>query len=162
MTTITLFVLLFLFLLTGMPIAIGLGLASVTTILFFSDDSIASITLKLLEALSEHYTLLAIPFFILSSAFLSTGGVAKRIIDFAINCVGYRRHDQGGLPGEDGCRCYLQRRNPRYSHSSLDSYAGLCCCHRRIGGPALHGGFSPRPCDGRPADARHLRGRSCY
>ncbi|MQY76022.1 MAG: TRAP transporter large permease subunit [Spirochaeta sp.] len=104
MTTITLFVLLFLFLLTGMPIAIGLGLASVTTILFFSDDSIASITLKLLEALSEHYTLLAIPFFILSSAFLSTGGVAKRIIDFAINCVGWIR---GGLAMASVLACMI-------------------------------------------------------
>ncbi len=104
MTTITLFVLLFLFLLTGMPIAIGLGLSSVTTILFFSNDSIASIALKLLEALSEHYTLLAIPFFILSSAFLSTGGVAKRIIDFAINCVGWIR---GGLAMASVLACMI-------------------------------------------------------
>jgi len=104
MTTIALFVLLFLFLLTGMPIAIGLGLSSVITILLFSNDSIASIALKLLEAESEHYTLLAIPFFILSSAFLSTGGVAKRIIDFAINCVGWIR---GGLAMASVLACMI-------------------------------------------------------
>ena len=94
MTTIALFVLLLLFLLTGMPIAFALGLSSITTILFFSDTSLASIALKLFESQSEHYTLLAIPFFILSSAFLSTGGVANRIINFAIDCIGWVR---GGL-----------------------------------------------------------------
>jgi C4-dicarboxylate transporter DctM subunit len=44
--------------------------------------------------LAGHYTLLAIPFFILASNFMSTGGVAKRIIRFSIACVG---HLQGGL-----------------------------------------------------------------
>ena len=78
MTTAALFILLFGCMLLGMPIALALGLSSIGTILIFSSDSLASISLKLFEALSEHYTLLAIPFFILSSAFLSTGGVAKR------------------------------------------------------------------------------------
>ena len=58
-------ILLLLFLLTGMPIAFALGLSSVTTIIFFSDTSVASMALKLFESQSEHYTLLAIPFFIL-------------------------------------------------------------------------------------------------
>ncbi|RPJ13994.1 MAG: TRAP transporter large permease subunit [Deltaproteobacteria bacterium] len=94
MTTVFLFVLLFGCMLIGMPIALALGLSSIGTILLFSTDSLASIALKLFEALSEHYTLLAIPFFILSSAFLSTGGVAKRIIRFAISLVG---HISGGI-----------------------------------------------------------------
>ena len=79
MTIAALFGLLFLCMFMGMPIAIALGLSSVATILMFSNDSLASIALKLFEATSEHYTLLAIPFFILSSAFLSTGGVARRL-----------------------------------------------------------------------------------
>lgn len=94
MTSLCLFTLLFLFIATGMPIAFALGLSSITTILFFSNDSLASIALKLLESVSEHYTLLAIPFFILSSQFLTTGGVARRIIRFALDCVG---HVRGGL-----------------------------------------------------------------
>ncbi|MBT3196522.1 MAG: TRAP transporter large permease subunit, partial [Gammaproteobacteria bacterium] len=94
MTTATLFLLLFGSLLLGMPIAIALGFSSMVTILFFSGDSMASVVLKLFEALSEHYTLLAIPFFILSSAFLTTGGVAKRLIQFAIDLVG---HIRGGM-----------------------------------------------------------------
>ncbi|MEO5341894.1 MAG: TRAP transporter large permease subunit, partial [Gammaproteobacteria bacterium SHHR-1] len=89
MTIATLFLLLFGCMLIGMPIAISLGFSSIVTILLFSNDSIASIALKLFEALSGHYTLLAIPFFILSSTFLSTGGVARRLINFAIDVVGH-------------------------------------------------------------------------
>ena len=66
MTTAALFLLLFAFMLLGMPIAIALGLSSILTILLFAQDSLASMALKLLET-SEHYTLLAIPFFILAA-----------------------------------------------------------------------------------------------
>jgi C4-dicarboxylate transporter DctM subunit len=90
--------------LLGMPIALALGLSSITTILFFSHDSLASIALKLFESLSEHYTLLAIPFFILSSAFLSTGGVAKRIIRFALSLVG---HIRGGIAMASVMACMI-------------------------------------------------------
>ncbi|WP_432696931.1 TRAP transporter large permease [Marinobacterium sp. YM272] len=104
MTTAMLFILLFGCMLMGMPIAVALGLSSVTTILLFSNDSLASIALKLFEATSEHYTLLAIPFFILSSAFLSTGGVAKRLINFAVDAIG---HVRGGLAMASVMACML-------------------------------------------------------
>tara|TARA_R110000787_G_scaffold38537_11_gene96984 strand:- start:276 stop:1667 length:1392 start_codon:yes stop_codon:yes gene_type:complete len=93
MTIAFLFIALFSLLLIGVPIAVSLGLSSVLTIMFFSHDSLASIALKFFETM-EHYTLLAIPFFILSSAFLSTGGVARRLIRFATALVG---HMHGGL-----------------------------------------------------------------
>jgi len=104
MTTAILFIILFGCMLLGMPIAMALGLSSITTILMFSDDSLASIALKLFESVSEHYTLLAIPFFILSSSFLSTGGVAKRLIRFAVDCVG---HIRGGLAMASVMACML-------------------------------------------------------
>ena len=104
MTTAALFIILFACMFMGMPIAIALGLSSVATILMFSNDSLASVSLKLFEATSEHYTLLAIPFFILSSAFLSTGGVAKRLINFAVDCVG---HIRGGLAMASVLACML-------------------------------------------------------
>jgi len=104
MTTTALFILLLVCMLLGMPIALALGLSSITTILFFSHDSLASIALKLFESLSEHYTLLAIPFFILSSAFLSTGGVAKRIIRFALSLVG---HIRGGIAMASVMACMI-------------------------------------------------------
>jgi C4-dicarboxylate transporter DctM subunit len=104
MTTAALFILLFGCMLLGMPIALALGLSSITTILLFSHDSLASIALKLFESLSEHYTLLAIPFFILSSTFLSTGGVAKRIIRFALSLVG---HIRGGIAMASVIACMI-------------------------------------------------------
>ncbi|MBD9657837.1 TRAP transporter large permease, partial [Pseudomonas sp. PDM12] len=55
--------------------------------------SVRSLAIKLFET-SEHYTLLAIPFFLLSGAFMTSGGVARRLIDFANACVG---HIKGGL-----------------------------------------------------------------
>ena len=104
MTTAALFLILLVCMLLGMPIALALGLSSIATILFFSNDSLASIALKLFESLSEHYTLLAIPFFILSSAFLSTGGVAQRIIRFAMSLVG---HIRGGLAMASVMACMI-------------------------------------------------------
>ncbi|WP_343562858.1 TRAP transporter large permease [Kiloniella sp. b19] len=103
MAIATLFITLFVLLLIGTPIAVSLGLASLVTILFFSNDSLASIALTLFETM-EHYTLLAIPFFILSSAFLSTGGVARRLIRLAIATVGHLR---GGLAMASVLACML-------------------------------------------------------
>ncbi len=87
----------------GLPIAISLGLSSLLTILFFANDSLASLALKLFET-SEHYTLLAIPFFILAGNFLTTGGVARRIITFAIASLGHLR---GGLAIASVFACML-------------------------------------------------------
>ncbi len=104
MTTAALFILLFGSLLIGLPIAFALGFSAIVTILFFSPDSLASVALKLLESLTKHYTLLAIPYFILSSAFLTTGGVARRLIRFAIAVVGYI---PGGLAMASVLACML-------------------------------------------------------
>ena len=103
MTTLALFVMLFAFMLIGMPIAVALGLSSLLTIFAFGHDSLASLALKLYET-SEHFTLLAIPFFILSGAFMTTGGVAKRMIRFAVACVGHLR---GGLAIASVLACML-------------------------------------------------------
>jgi len=98
-----LFGLLFLFLFIGVPVAVCLGLSSVIVIALFSQDSVSSIALQLLNA-SQKYTLLAIPFFILASAFMSTGGVAHRIIRFSIAMVG---HFRGGLAIASVFACML-------------------------------------------------------
>jgi C4-dicarboxylate transporter DctM subunit len=82
------------FLLIGVPIAVSLGLSSVLFLLWFSDSSLASVAQTLFSAFEGHFTLLAIPFFILASSFMTTGGVARRIIRFSIACVG---HFPGGL-----------------------------------------------------------------
>ena len=103
MITVALFVMLFVFMLLGLPIAVALGLSSVVTIMLVGRDSLASLALKLFET-SEQFTLLAIPFFILAGAFMTTGGVARRMIRFAIACIG---HLQGGLAMASVLACML-------------------------------------------------------
>ena len=80
--------------LIGVPIAVSLGLSSIVFLLVLSDTSLASVAQSFFPAMAGHYTLLAIPFFILASSFMSTGGVARRIIRFSIALVG---HMHGGL-----------------------------------------------------------------
>jgi C4-dicarboxylate transporter DctM subunit len=94
MEAFLLFLLVITFLAIGVPIAVALGLSSVLFLLSFSDSSLSSIAQTMFDAFEGHYTLLAIPFFILASSYMSTGGVAKRIIRFAIAAVG---HVKGGL-----------------------------------------------------------------
>lgn len=103
MITAVLFFLLFLFLFLGVPVAVSLGLSSVLVIAFLSHDSVSSVALQLFTA-SQKYTLLAIPFFILASSFMSTGGVASRIIRFSIATVGHLR---GGLAIASVFACML-------------------------------------------------------
>ncbi|MCW5687784.1 MAG: TRAP transporter large permease subunit [Pseudolabrys sp.] len=103
MNTIFLFAALFVMLGIGMPIAMALGLSSIFTILLFQHDSLASLTLKFFQTM-EQFTLLAIPFFILAGNFLTTGGVAKRMINFAIAAVG---HLPGGLAIASVLACML-------------------------------------------------------
>ena len=123
MTIAALFITLLVCMLIGMPIAVALGFSSMVTILFFSNDSLASVALKMYEATSEHYTLLAIPFFILSSAFLSTGGVARRIIDFAVDSVG---HIRGGLAMASVLACMLFAAVSGSSPATVAAIGSIC------------------------------------
>ncbi|MCB1850241.1 MAG: TRAP transporter large permease, partial [Gammaproteobacteria bacterium] len=52
----------------------------------------------------HHSTLMAIPFFVLASAFLTTGGVARRMISFAVDAVGWLK---GGLGMASVLACML-------------------------------------------------------
>ena len=94
MEVAALFLSVLIMLMIGVPIAVSLGLSSILFLLVLSDTSLASIAQSFFQAMAGHYTLLAIPFFILASSFMSTGGVAKRIIRFSIAIVG---HLPGGL-----------------------------------------------------------------
>jgi C4-dicarboxylate transporter DctM subunit len=78
---------------TGMPISIALGLTVLTFIFGFTNVPLQSVALKLFTGL-ESFEIMAIPFFILAGNFLTHGGVAKRMINFASSLVG---HWYGGL-----------------------------------------------------------------
>jgi len=104
MDILLLFVLVIGFMLVGVPIAVSLGLSSILFLMWHSEASLASVAQTLFNAFEGHYTLLAIPFFILASSFMSTGGVAKRIIRFAIAMVGWFR---GGLAMASVVACMM-------------------------------------------------------
>ncbi|NHQ87438.1 TRAP transporter large permease subunit [Iodobacter sp. HSC-16F04] len=78
---------------TGMPISIALGLTVLTFLFTMTNVPIESVALKLFTGI-EKFEIMAIPFFILAGNFLTHGGVARRMIDFATSMVG---HFHGGL-----------------------------------------------------------------
>lgn len=93
MTTAIIFALLIALMLTGMPISIALGLTVLTFLFFLTSVPIEAVALKLFTGI-ENFEIMAIPFFILAGNFLTHGGVAKRMINFATSMVG---HWYGGL-----------------------------------------------------------------
>lgn len=93
MSAVFLLLALFACLLMGVPVAVSLGLASISTILLFADQSLLSLSQRFFHTM-QVYPLLAVPFFILAGTFMTTGGVANRMIAFANALVG---HFQGGL-----------------------------------------------------------------
>lgn len=93
MSGLIIFALLAVLMLTGMPISISLGLTVLTFLFTMTDVPIASVALKLFTGI-EKFEIMAIPFFILAGNFLTHGGVARRMINFASSMVG---HWHGGL-----------------------------------------------------------------
>jgi C4-dicarboxylate transporter DctM subunit len=93
MSALYIFALLFALMLTGMPVSISLGLTVLTFFFTMTQVPIESVALKLFTGL-DNFGIMAIPFFILTGQFLTRGGVARRMIDFATSLVG---HWPGGL-----------------------------------------------------------------
>ena len=93
MNTSVIFIILLLLMLSGMPISISLGLTVLSFLFLFSEVPLQSVALKLFTGL-ENFEIMAIPFFILAGNFLTHGGVARRMINFATAMVG---HWPGGL-----------------------------------------------------------------
>ena len=93
MNAAIIFILLAALMLTGMPVSISLGLTVLTFLFGFTDVPLESVALKLFTGI-EKFEIMAIPFFILAGNFLTHGGVARRMINFATSMVG---HWYGGL-----------------------------------------------------------------
>ncbi|MFH1156712.1 MAG: TRAP transporter large permease subunit [Pseudomonadota bacterium] len=77
-----------LLLLMGVPIAVILGVTTMTALFFFSDTPLHIITQQLFNALDK-FILLAIPFFIVAGAIMTRGGIARRLIAFVNALVGW-------------------------------------------------------------------------
>ena len=93
MNALVIFSLLAVLMLTGMPISISLGLTVLSFLFMMTQVPLESVALKLFTGI-EKFEIMAIPFFILAGNFLTHGGVAKRMINFATSMVG---HWYGGL-----------------------------------------------------------------
>jgi C4-dicarboxylate transporter DctM subunit len=93
MSSLIIFSLLIALMLTGMPISIALGLTVLSFVFFLTHVPTESVALKLFTGI-DNFEIMAIPFFILAGNFLTHGGVARRMINFATSMVG---HWYGGL-----------------------------------------------------------------
>ena len=93
MSALIIFGLLSVLMLTGMPISIALGLSVLTFLFTMTQVPVEAVALKLFTGI-EKFEIMAIPFFILAGNFLTHGGVARRMINFATALVG---HLHGGL-----------------------------------------------------------------
>src|SRR5215471_4043173 len=78
---------------SGMPISIALGLSVLTYLFILSSVDPKMVGLKLFTSIDK-FEIMAIPFFILAGNFLTSGGVARRMIAFATSMIG---HWYGGL-----------------------------------------------------------------
>jgi C4-dicarboxylate transporter, DctM subunit len=103
MTAAIIFCILVCLMLTGMPISISLGLTVLTFLFGFSNVPLESVALKLFTGIDK-FEIMAIPFFILAGNFLTHGGVARRMINFATSMVG---HWYGGLALSGVMACAL-------------------------------------------------------
>jgi C4-dicarboxylate transporter, DctM subunit len=104
MNAAIIFVLLLVLMLTGMPISISLGLTVLTFLFTMTTVPIESVALKLFTGI-EKFEIMAIPFFILAGNFLTHGGVARRMINFAVTMVGHW-HGGLGLAGVMACALF--------------------------------------------------------
>jgi C4-dicarboxylate transporter DctM subunit len=93
MRAATVFALLIALMLTGIPVSIALGLTVMTFLFTLTTVPIEAVSMKLFTGI-ESFEIMAIPFFILAGNFLTHGGVARRMINFATSLIG---HWYGGL-----------------------------------------------------------------
>lgn len=77
----------------GVPVAFSLMFCGVVLMWFMGMFNTQIIAQNMIAG-ADTFTLLAIPFFILAGELMNAGGLSRRIIDFAIACVG---HIRGGL-----------------------------------------------------------------
>ena len=90
----------FLFLLAmSVPVAISIGLGSTAAVFGTDNLSMIVIAQQLFIAIDK-YPLAAIPFFILAGNLMETGGISRRLVDFAKSII-------GGIQGGLACSCVL-------------------------------------------------------
>lgn len=87
MAAIVLFGSFALLILLSVPVGFAIGIATLVSMALFSDIPVVLITQNAITGV-DSFPLMAIPFFILAGNLMSTGGVAKRLLNFANLCFG--------------------------------------------------------------------------
>jgi len=87
-SAVVLFSLCVVLMLLSVPIGIAIGIATVVCLLIYTDIPMVFIAQQSLTS-TNSFPLMAIPFFILAGNIMSTGGVAKRLIDFSKTLLGF-------------------------------------------------------------------------
>lgn len=91
MSSLLMVVFFIIFVLLRVPVAFSLGLSSIVYLYFFTNIPII-VTMQQMYSAVDKFTLMAIPFFIMAGCLMETGGISKRIVNFADALV-------GGIPG---------------------------------------------------------------
>ncbi len=88
--TLILFGVFFVMLFSGVPISVGIGIASIVTALFSFDPSVFAITAaqRCFSGI-DSFSLLALPFFTLAGNIMNKGGIAQRLVRLARLAVGW-------------------------------------------------------------------------
>lgn len=88
--TLTLFGVFFVMLFTGVPISVGIGVASIVTGLFtFPFGTFALVAAQRCFSGIDSFSLLALPFFTLGGNIMNKGGIAQRLVRLARLVVGW-------------------------------------------------------------------------
>jgi len=105
LATLTLVGMFFLLVIMGVPIAISIALASISTLLLSMpfEPAVTTMAQRMAGGL-DSFTLLAIPFFVTSGYIMGRGGIAKRLIEAAKTLVGTL---PGGLALVNTISCML-------------------------------------------------------
>ena len=77
----------------GVPVAYSLCLAAAAVLLSFMDMPLVMVS-QIMYSGIDSFSFMALPFFMLAGAFMSAGGVTKRLVTFSQSLVG---HYRGGL-----------------------------------------------------------------
>ncbi len=94
MILFVIFLVLVAFILTGVPIAVGMGITSVITFIALGEGNLLVMMAQRMYSATTGFTLLAIPFFIMAGSLMNTCGITTRIFKWARVSVG---HIWGGL-----------------------------------------------------------------
>lgn len=129
-----LFVLMIALFLINVPIAFGIGIACLLTLIFTNDIPLAVVAQNMFVGL-DSFPLLAIPFFVLAGSIMEKGGISVRLINLSKSFVG---HIAGGLA------MVTVLASAFFSAISGSSSAGTAAVGRIVYDPMTKEGYEPK------------------